>query len=218
MEMEASVLRFIGFIVVEILFILSTLPALAIVGNLIYKNHDIKNSYSLVTSILMSLVSIIFIYLCVFILAGESYLIPFGIVLLSTFVMMAVVEFVWLFFKHSSVPWFGRLIWIGHEFKAHYPTLQNVFNLLALGIFIFYPVYIGIFYFGEEFYSPDWPKFVLRATLFILIGTPLLLQMPYLIKIMVSKNVMEATRSRVFVNQLAGTSQICCFRINIMDL
>lgn len=209
--MEPTILRFILLIAAEFLFIGSSLLSFVILGVLIMRTKTLKNEYALLFGFIATVVTIAFMMVFMKILTGEYYFTPFVIIFAASVILMMVMEFIWLIFGSTNISWFGTSVWAGYEFKNLHPKLNVSMQLCSYAIFIIYPAYIGYGFFGDMFASVDWKKYVLQSTLIILIGVPWLTQIPNIINLMISKNVMEGTRSRVFISQLVNSVSILLF-------
>ncbi len=200
--MEATVLRFLGFLGAELLFVVASAAIVMSVGLLVMKSGVIRGRYLLINALLSTIVLMLFLTFFLWILTGEGYAWFFLGILAVSIVLMGVVELVWLVFGEHNVPWAERAIWHAHELEALYPYIYKPVQYAAIVVLLIYPVYIGYLYFGEAFGSPEWHGVVLRATLIMFIGTGYLVSLPGAIYVMVNRNIAEGTRSRIFINQL----------------
>ncbi len=206
--MEPTILRFILFLGVEFLFLIASLLVSYIIGMLIFRTQKLKNGYALLSSFLAMVVSIFFMFIFVRVLTGENYFGPFMIIFVVSIALMLLVEFIWLMFGSTNIPWYGSAVWASYEFQKLHPNLNTFLHLCALAILIVYPIYIGKGYFGDIFASEDWKRYVLRSTIVILVGASWLAMFPNLLNLMTSKNIMEGTRSRIFISQLVNSASM----------
>lgn len=206
--MEPTILRFILFLGAELLFIIASLLPIYIMGTFIFRTKKLKNEYAILVTLLATLISIVFISLFMKILTGESYISPLVVIFMASVVLMLLVEFLWLIFGSTNIPWFGRLVWADCEFQNSHRVIHISLQLLSVAILFIYPVYIGIGYFSDIFASPEWNKYVLKSTVAILIGASWLALIPRMIYVLLSKNLLEGTRSRIFVNHSVGSISI----------
>ncbi len=176
--MEPTILRFILFLGAEILFLGVSFLSFAPVGLLIFRTQTLKNEYALLLAFIATVVSIIFMIVFMKILTGEYYFTPFIIIFVASVIIMMLVEFIWLIFGSTNIPWFGRAIWAGYEFKKLHPNLNTFIQLCSLAIFVIYPVYIAYGFFGDNFAIGDWKRYVLQSTLVIFIGASWLTLIP----------------------------------------
>jgi hypothetical protein len=114
----------------------------------------------------------------------------------------------WLIFGGRDVPWIGRVIWTSYEFQKLVPNVNKILQFVQILTFVIYPIYIGIGYFGDEFGGDYWPQYVLSATLIVLIGITWITQLPSTIFLLISRNIMEGTRSRLFMAQLSNSASL----------
>lgn len=201
-DMEASVLRFLAFLGAELLFLLASAAGLYVVGMLILKTGEFKGRYILINALISTVVMMLFMALFLWILTGDGYTWFFLGILAVSIVLMGLVELLWLIFGEANVPWAERTIWHGHELEKLYPYVTKPVQLMALAVFVIYPIYIGIDFFGDTFDSDQWDGMVLRATLILFFGTGYLVLLPASLYVMVNHNIAEGTRSRIFINQL----------------
>lgn len=207
--MEPSILRFILFIGAEILFMIASyLASVVTLGNLIARSGELKNSYASVIILVASMVGAGFMMLFSFVLTGNSHYVPFLIILVASLATVSLVEFFWLMFGSTNVPWFGRAVWAGFEFQRIHPKVQMFVQLFSIAILIAFPLYVGMGYFGDIFASADWPKYVMKAIIVVFIGASMLAQLPARLYLMVSRNLMEGTRLRLFMSQLANAASL----------
>jgi hypothetical protein len=209
--MEPTVFRFILFLGLELLFIVASLFVMLPFMMNIIKNHTIKNEYATLIGLLATVISIVFMFLFMWILTGENYLWVFLVLAVISLILILIVELVWLIFSAGNVPWFGRIVWASYEFQKSVPNLNIFLQICAALILVVYPVYIGLGYFGSAFGGEDWPRYVLRSTIVVLVGMGWLTLLPQSLYLMISKNIMEDTRSRIFISQLANSVSILLF-------
>jgi hypothetical protein len=201
--MEASILRFSAFIGAELLFIVVCALAMAPIGVAFLKTGQIKGWHLTAAGVTSSVISVLFLSLFVWILTGRGYFIQFMTILAASLLIMAIVELVWIVFGDQSAPWASRVIWFVTQFKTLFPKSNMVKQAVATSVFLIYPIYIGIGYFGDH--NPEqWNGHVLRVTLALLIGIPALLLLPEQLYVMMSRNILEGTRSRLFFSQFLG--------------
>lgn len=203
--MEPTISRFLLFLGSEFLFFVAAFAAAFVIGLLVLKNQALKGSYLVFAGLLMSFLTMLFLFLFIWILTGKSYLPLFTVLTSVSIVLILMVEFTWLIVGARNVPWVGQVIWTQYEFQQLVPTVNKVVQIAGGLAFIVYPMYIGYGYFGEAFQSEDWPRYVIQATLIVLVGFCWVLQIPQSLYIMTSRNLMEDTRSRIFITQLGSS-------------
>ena len=196
--MEPSILRFTFFIGAEVLFMIFSIGSIFPIGLLITSSGKIKNSYASILNVESSVISTGFLILFSYILTGNSHYIPFMIILITTLVTVPMVEFFWLVFGSTNVPWFERTVWASLEFQRVNPVLNKLVGLMSLAVPIMFPVYVGMGYFGESLGNEDWSKYVVKAII-VYIGVSMLIFLPMSINLLISRNVMEGTRSRLLM-------------------
>lgn len=209
--MEPTISRFLLFIGSELLFCIATFLIIVPIGIMIMKNKALKNEYAIFIMILATIISTVFFILVTWILTGEHYFWLFMILAGTAIGSTFIVELLWLIFRPSNVPWFGRLLWAGYEFKELSPNISKFLQLCSALTLLVFPIYIGFGYFGEAFGNNDWPKYVIRSTIVVLIGMSWLTQLPTSLYLMVSKNIKEASRSRLFINLLGNSVSVLLF-------
>ncbi len=191
--MEPTIWRFLLFLGSELLFIFSSFAGMILLGVIILKKGTIKNHYIFLLVLVMTIFTTVFLILFTRILTGEGHFFIFGLIAAVSVILMLLVEMIWLIFGEGDVPWACKIIWAGFEFQLLTPKVNKILQIMGILVFIIYPVYIGIGYFGDEFSSNYWPQYVLRATLIVLFGVTWLLQLPSMIFILTSQNIMEPT-------------------------
>ena len=202
--MEPSVLRFLAFLGIGFLFVLATILTLLPVGLLTMKAGRIRGRYILLAQVSFALVSSFFLVAFLKVLTGKGHFF-FLWLFIATILLMALAEFLWLIFGARNVPWAARQIWMAREFELLNPKLEKSLGVLSLIVMLAYPIYIGVGYFGTAFTSATWPEHVLRATLIILVGSGFFIMLPKQMYILLSRNLMEGTRSRIFIAQLTNS-------------
>ena len=206
--MEPTIWRFLLFLGSELLFLITIFAGMIILGIIIAKKRAIKSHYIFLVSLISTVLSTVFLILFTRILTGDGHLFVFGVIAVVSVILMLIVELMWLIFGGSDVPWVGRILWTNYEFQQLAPTVNKILQLISALTFVIYPIYIGLGYFGDEFSRNDWPQYVLRATLIVLIGITWLSQLPSIIFVLTSRNVMEGTRSRLFMTQLSNSASL----------
>lgn len=203
--MEPTVFRFILFLGLELLFIVAVLLVMLLIGMIIIRNNTLKNEYAIASGLLFTVINIGFMFLSMWVLTGENYFWLFLVLAVVSLVLMLIVELLWLIFGTGNIPWFGRAIWASYEFDQSVPNLNKFLQVFAGFVLVVYPVRIGFGYFGSAFGGGDWPRYVLGSTLVVLVGMSWITQLPKSLYLMVSKNIMEDTRSRIFISQLVNS-------------
>jgi hypothetical protein len=82
---------------------------------------------------------------------------------------------------------------------------QQLLGFLPTLVFI---VYIGIGYFGSEYASGEWERYVLRATIAGLFGISWLVMLAKFLYLMTTRNLSGNTRARILLNHLAQSASI----------
>ena len=200
--MEATVLRFLAFLGAEFLFLIASTATIFVVGLLVMKSGQLRARYVFAAGIASSVVSVLFLMFFLWILTGNGYARFFLSILAVSLVLMFLAEFLWLVFGQPNVPWVERTLWHSRELEMLFPFIKKAEVLIVLAVLIIYPIYIGMGYFGEEFESAQWQGYVLRATLVAILGVGYLVGLPPSLYVMMSRNIAEGTRSRIFINQL----------------
>lgn len=97
-----------------------------------------------------------------------------------------------------------RSVWAGKEIDIKYPLMNTIGGPLMIIIFLAYPVVAGIVHFQHAWSSDVLKILIVKCSLLLLIlgGYPLM--MTVTIMMLVSENLDEDTRLRIFVNQLVG--------------
>lgn len=205
--MEATVWRFLLFLGFGLGYLIASVAALASIGRLIRKHKAIKNSYFVVTRIVFEVVTPLFLFLFTWTLTGQNYLPLFVVLAVVSITLILVSELAWLIVGTSNVPSGVRLLWVQYEFQQNVPTANKVLQIFrAIAILIVYPAYIGYGYFGDTFASPDWARYVLRATLVVLVVAWATF-LPLRLYSIVSRNS-EDIRSRLFISQLVQSMSV----------
>lgn len=206
MAIEPTVWRFLLFLGSEVLFLAATAAGFYLLGAVIFKKSALKNSYIFIMALTANILMPLFLVLFTWVLTGEGHLWLFGVIAVVSILLLLLVELLWLVFGGTDVPWLGRVIWAKYEFKNAVPAVEKTLEIISALALVAYPVYIGIGYFGEAFTGGDWPRYVLRATLILLFGTGWLVQLPRELYALSSRNIMEGTRSRLFMAQLGQSA------------
>lgn len=202
--MEPTVLRFVAFIFSGILFFIVVTAAATAWGYIIAKKGFITAHQVIFVGLIAVILNSVFLIFFTWILTGDGHPLLFGGIGIISVVMILLTELVWLIFGSSDIPWVGRMIWMQYESRELAPWASKILLGLSILAFVFYPVYIGIGYFGNEFGSGDWLRYVIRGTL-IFLFIVWLMQLPNLIYLMTSRNIMEGTRSRLFMVNLGNS-------------
>lgn len=189
----------------ELLFLIVTMGLMLIIGMIILKKRTLKGHYIFLTGLILTVLSTLFLILFTRILTGEGHLWLFGAIAVVSIILLLLVELMWLILGGRDVPWVGRMIWTRYEFEQLAPTVNKILQLVGALTLVIYPVYIGLGYFGDEFGGGEWSRYVLRSTLIMLFGVAWLVQLPAMLYVITSRNVMEGTRSRLFMVQLGQT-------------
>ncbi|HEX2060231.1 MAG TPA: hypothetical protein VHK90_05785 [Thermoanaerobaculia bacterium] len=98
--------------------------------------------------------------------------------------------------------WGPRVMWAGAEFgMTHQPVAAGAL-LLSLLITVGYPIVIGVTYFRSR--ASELPAHIFQYTLSMFFLSGLVIISTFLVGPLVSKNLNEDTRIRLFVNQLSA--------------
>lgn len=206
--MEATITRFVFFVVTNLLLFVVGFGLLWLLGFWILRSRQLKGAYLWSFGVLTVVVSSLFLFLLIWILTGKSYFSLFAVLTIVTVAMMLVVQVSWFFVGDHNVPWVGPTLWMGLEFQHNMPRTYKLVQMATLLVMLAYPIYIGVGYFGAMINSGEWPRFVIQATLVFLVGSVWVLQLPQNLFVMTSPNLMDDTRSRLFVSQLAISVQV----------
>jgi hypothetical protein len=172
---------------------------------IITKSNSIKNKHATHIVFMMTLVSIVFLYVFLRILTGNNYFLLFMLIFTASIAAMLISGLFWNVFGPKNLQWFGVSVWMDFEFKVFHPKLNMFLQLLSILIFIAYPIYIGIGYFGDAFASPEWNKYVMYSTIAILVGMSWLSIVPNTLNVFLGKNVTNPMRNKLFLNQTVAT-------------
>ena len=203
--MEASILRFLGFLAGEIALLVTSAVVVIATGLLLMKSKQLKGQHIFLAGVVNTGVSMLFQILLVWILTGHGYASIFLSILVVSLVLMGLTELLWLIFGEPNVPWAERVIWNTKELNTLFPSISKTIQMGSLALFIVYPIYISFGFFGKEFGSNQWDGYVLRATLVLFIGSGYLVSLPGLLHVLISRNITEGTRSRIFIAQLVNS-------------
>lgn len=207
--MEPTIWRFLLFLGSELVFLIASFIAAALIGFLIIKNNAIKNSYVVSGALMFEVVTPLFLFLFLWILTGANYLPLFAVLAAVSIVLILASEFAWLVIGTRNIPWGAQLVWSQYEFQQSVPTLHKSLQIIGtVAIMIAYPAYIGYGYFGDAFANGDWPRYVMRATLVLLVGVAWATFLPVRLYLMASRNIAEDVRSRLFISQLGQSVSV----------
>lgn len=207
--MEPSVWRFLLFLGSELAFLAASIVVLALVGLLIIKNKAIKNGYMLTAAVALEIVTPVFLFVFVWILTGQNYLPLFAVIGIVSVALILAGELIWLILGARNVPWGAQVVWSQYEFQQSVPAIHKTLQAIgAVAIFVAFPAYIGYGYFGDAFASPDWPRYVMRGTLVLLVGVAWATMLPLRLYLMTSRDVGEDVRSRMFIGQLSQSVSV----------
>lgn len=202
---EPSILRFIGFLGTGLAFCIIGFCLLAAFGVIMTKSRQIKGRDVFLVSLASALIGCLYTSASLKILTAHGYLPFFLALVVATVVLALLAEFLWLVFGEKNVPWAARGFWMQLEFREIHPNIEKSVQIISALLLLVYPIYIGIGYFGKAFASGHWPEHALRATLVIVFGVGMLTTLPKQLYVLVSRNVMEGTRSRILISQLTGS-------------
>src|ERR1043166_2638581 len=166
--MEPTISRFMLFLGSELLFVVAAAAAMFVIGLLVIKKQALRGSYLVFAALLTSVVTLLFLFLFIWILTGKSYLSLFTVLAIVSIVLTLMIEFTWMIVGAHNVPWAGQIVWTQFEFQKSAPTVHKAVQIAYTLVLIAYPVYIGYGYFGDAFKSEDWPRYVIQATLIVL--------------------------------------------------
>jgi hypothetical protein len=203
--MEPTISRFILFLFVYVLFTITSYMTVQKVHTIITKSNSIKNIHATYMVFMMTLISIVFLYVFLRILTGNNYILLFMLIFAASITVMLISGLVWNIFGPKNIQWFGVSVWMDLEFRVFHPKLYAFLQLLSTLIFIAYPIYIGIGYFGDAFASPEWNEYVMHSTIAILVGMSWLSMVPNTLNVFLGKNVTNPIRNKLFLNQTVAT-------------
>jgi hypothetical protein len=209
--MEPTISRYILFLFVNVFFAITSYMTMERVSAFIAKSNSINNKHATHIVFMMTLISIVF--LCVFlrILTGNNYLLLFMLIFAASITAMLISNLFWNIFGPKNIQWFGVSVWMDFEFKVVHPKLNVFLQLLSTLIFIAYPIYIGIGYFGDAFASPVWNEYVMHSTIAILVGISWLSMVPNALNVFLGKNVTNPIRNKLVLNQTVATFSILLY-------
>lgn len=203
--MEPTISRFVLFLGSELLFFIASISAMAVIGLLIINSQALKGRHLLFWGLLSNVIGLLFLVLFVWILTGKSHIALFAVLTVISIALIALVEIASLCLVARNVPWVGQIMWGQREFQELAPTVDKLAKIAAIVVMIVYPVYIGYGYFGAKFRSEDWPQFVIQTTLILLVGVLWVLQLPQSLHVMMSRNLLDDTRTRIFIVQISNS-------------
>jgi hypothetical protein len=201
--MEPSVWKFVLFVVIALAWAVSSFLTFIPFGVVSTRREQLKAGPLVATMFASEILTYGFLILILLVLTGSAHLELFLAMTAATIVGYTLSAFLWLIVERRDVPYVSVTVWAQRELKEHFPRAVATQQLLGLAPLLILIVYIGIGYFGSAFASPDWQKYVLRATIAGLFGLSWLLMLPASIYTMASRNVSSGTRARVLLNQLA---------------
>lgn len=209
---DHTVWRFLLFLLAEVAFVIASLLVMMLLGLLVLRKQEVKNSYVMLYSLGTTILVTVFLIVFTWALTGQGHVLLFSVILAVSIALYLIVELVCLIFGGGSTHWLGRVLWTNFEFERMNPALNSALQIgFAIILFIVYPVYIGIGYFGDSGSPDEWTRDVIRATLIVLIGTAWVVQLPKLIYMLVSRNILEKTRSRIFIARLGDSAALLVF-------
>lgn len=211
MDIEHTLLRFFGFIGIELGFVIVAALAAIPLGILILSSDSIKNWYLSLTGVIFEALGATFLFLCIWVLTGAAYGQLLGILLLFAISAILFSELVWLIVGSPRIAYAGRMLYLQHEFKKLWPRLEKAIQIGGIVPFILYTIYIGVGYFGDSKTGYAWTKFVFEATILALIGGAWLVNLPRQLYTMLSENMLGPTRTRILINQMAFAAPITLY-------
>jgi len=114
-----------------------------------------------------------------------------------------------------------RSVWAGKEIEIKHPLMNTIATRLMGLVFLAFPVAAGVVHFQHAWSSEALKILIVKCSLLLLIFGGYPLTMIVTIMMLVSENLDEETRLRIFVNQLVGmipTALIVAFAIWVFGI
>lgn len=203
--MEPSVWRFVLFVVTLLVWTLCCYGVTYWCDWLIKRNQRISTVYVILSVACLELLTYAFLILFIFIFTGSGHLELFAALIAVTAFGYVAAEFMWLLVCPSTTSYLSFALWSKSEMGWRFPKVSGMLQFAGILPPIIYAVWLGNGYFGGQFETANWEKYLIKVTLLGLIGLAWLFQLPNLLYVMISRYTESSARVRIVLNQFAQT-------------